>query len=318
MDNLHADYQKASFLLDHGEFLEGLEVCDLILQAHPNFGEVHHFKGVAFTFLGRDEEALNALKTAIRLDPTLELAYYYQEGQLCKLGLIAEALQSYKNLLKFKPESIFGHCRMSIILFELKRYAEALASINLVLTFDLNNSGFGRSEIEDLKNHFLETMGQNKKVIARSMISEEIQAATQEVISQQVMTIVIDAQEAENYIESGMKLFNQGNFVEALANFEEAQALNPLSAEVHQNKATSLYRLKRFSEALEACETPLKMLVLNEESTIFLHQLKGEILYAQGEYEEALNSFQESLDLDPNNLSTQNSIRIVREHLSDS
>jgi tetratricopeptide (TPR) repeat protein len=129
-----------------------------------------------------------------------------------------------------------------------------------------------------------------------TIISGGVQAPPKEVIPQETMQIVLDLQGAENYYYMGTELLNQGRFTEALANYEQAQKLNPFSAEIHQAKAVSLYYLQRFTEALQHCEFALQF----NPNLAEAHQIKGGILHIQGNFEKALESFETSLQLNPN------------------
>jgi tetratricopeptide (TPR) repeat protein len=62
---------------------------------------------------------------------------------------------------------------------------------------------------------------------------------------------------SKRYNQGGLELLHRQRFAEALANFEEAQKLDPLSSLVRQNKAVALYFLGRFSEALQSCESAM-------------------------------------------------------------
>ncbi len=133
---------------------------------------------------------------------------------------------------------------------------------------------------------------------APTLVWGGVQAPPKENINQTEIQVILDPEEAENYNHMGVELTREGRFAEALANFEKAQKLYPFSPIIHQNKAASLYCLKRFSEALQQCDFSIR-LNPSLSDLVILHQLKGDIFYEQGQLEKALASFQDSLDLNP-------------------
>ena len=122
-----------------------------------------------------------------------------------------------------------------------------------------------------------------------------LQAPPKEVITQTTMRIVLDPQEAENYHQMGSALLRQGRLAEAIANYEQAQKLNPFSPQIHQMKAVALWYMQRLPEALDACGMALTL----NPNFVEAHQTKGDILYTQGKLQEALESFETSLGLNP-------------------
>lgn len=117
-------------------------------------------------------------------------------------------------------------------------------------------------------------------------------------INQTEVQVMLSPQEAENYDRKGMELVRERRFAEALVNLERAQQLNPLCSGIHQNKAVALYFLERFSEALQHCDFSIT-LNPSVSNLVILYQLKGDIFYAQKQLEKSLESFQDSLDLNP-------------------
>ncbi len=133
-----------------------------------------------------------------------------------------------------------------------------------------------------------------------TVISGGVQAPPKEVITQTTMRIFLDPQEAENYSEMARTLISNGRFAEALANYEQAQKLNPFSPYIHQMKAVALWCMERFPEALDACRMALTL----NPNFVEAHQTKGDILYTQGNLQEALESFETSLGLNPDDSSS--------------
>ncbi len=96
------------------------------------------------------------------------------------------------------------------------------------------------------------------------------------------------------YYQQGVDQFNQGNYEEALHNFEEAADLNPAESVYYDWQGSCLYYLVAFDEALLAFN---KALALEPYQTTY--EYKGACLAALGRSEEALAAFEQSIALHP-------------------
>lgn len=103
-----------------------------------------------------------------------------------------------------------------------------------------------------------------------------------------------EAATEQEYYQQGLDLFNQGNYEEALPNFEEAAALNPTRSEYYDWQGSCLYYLVAFDEALLAFNQALAL-----EPYYTTYEFKGVCLAALGRSEEALAAFEQSIALHP-------------------
>ena len=107
-----------------------------------------------------------------------------------------------------------------------------------------------------------------------------------------------DSETAHILSSRAVVLVQQQRYTEAIATIEKAQELDPTSPVVHQNKATCLFTLGRYSEAVKHCDIALKLNPSHHLSVV-AYQLKGDCLFNQGYLEDALVSHQRSIDLKP-------------------
>lgn len=119
------------------------------------------------------------------------------------------------------------------------------------------------------------------------------------VVSGKTMTIQLEPQAGEIRQRRGVELLLAGREEEALVELQAAQALNPLSYGIHLDKTVALRALGRLPEALETCDAAMAVLVIPPVMQGLFHQLRGDVLHDLGRPEEALESFQRSLDLHP-------------------
>jgi serine/threonine protein kinase len=102
----------------------------------------------------------------------------------------------------------------------------------------------------------------------------------------------------EEWLDEGNRLYNIGQFQEALQAFENAIQIDPTFADAYEGKTSALCTLGRYPEALTSVETALKL----DPSYAASYNDKGNILYEFKSYEDALGYYQRALQLEPDNL----------------
>ncbi len=102
----------------------------------------------------------------------------------------------------------------------------------------------------------------------------------------------------EEWLDEGNRLYNMGQFQEALQAFENAIQIDPTFADAYEGKTSALCTLGRYQEALVSVETALKL----DPSYAASYNDKGDILYEFKSYEDALGYYQRALQLEPDNL----------------
>jgi chemotaxis protein methyltransferase CheR len=79
-----------------GRYDEAVDVASDVITATPLRAEAHYLQGLALTNLGRDAEALVALRKAVYLDPELGFAHFLLAGALERSGEHRAAARSYR------------------------------------------------------------------------------------------------------------------------------------------------------------------------------------------------------------------------------
>ncbi|MEN6460494.1 MAG: tetratricopeptide repeat protein [Syntrophomonas sp.] len=116
------------------------------------------------------------------------------------------------------------------------------------------------------------------------------------------------------YYQQGVELFNQRNYEEALHNFEEAASLNPNESVYYDWQGSCLYYLVAFDEALQSFNKALAL-----EPYYTTYEYKGVCLAILGHSEEALSAFDQSIALHPyqNNYFWKAAIQVDRQEFKD-
>jgi chemotaxis protein methyltransferase CheR len=79
-----------------GQYAEAVDVAADVTTATPLRADAHYLQGLALTNLGRDAEALVALRKAVYLDPQLGFAHFLLAGALERSGEPRAAARSYR------------------------------------------------------------------------------------------------------------------------------------------------------------------------------------------------------------------------------
>jgi serine/threonine protein kinase len=102
----------------------------------------------------------------------------------------------------------------------------------------------------------------------------------------------------EEWLDEGNRLYNIGQFQDALQAFENAIQIDPTFADAYEGKTSALCALGRYREALDSVETALKL----DPGYAASYNDKGDILYEFKSYSDALGYYEHALQLEPENL----------------
>ena len=96
-------------------------------------------KAQALAALGRHEEALGALRTAINLDPGFWEARYLLAVELAVDGDLFGAAGQFREVIRLNPANISAHLNLAIALAKLDHIDEAKAEFRETLRLDPQN-----------------------------------------------------------------------------------------------------------------------------------------------------------------------------------
>jgi tetratricopeptide (TPR) repeat protein len=187
--------------------------------------------GIALTQQGLQGEAFKAFDAAARCTPG-DADIWLQHGDaLANLQRPADAVTSYREVLKLNPHHVDAAFRCALLLRNLNRNEEALACLDLCDRLVPNNGAVLEQRglvLHDLKR-FEEALEANLRAYPYKPASAEI---------------------CNNI---GAALLKLRRYEESLPWFDRALALLPGSVTVLLSKATILGRLLRLDEALAVC-----------------------------------------------------------------
>jgi chemotaxis protein methyltransferase CheR len=91
-------------LADRGDLNGAAAAAALAIQAHPLASELHYVRAVVLAGLGQCDEAAEALRRVIYLDPSLAVAHFTLGSILLRSGALAEARRCYRNALSLSAQ----------------------------------------------------------------------------------------------------------------------------------------------------------------------------------------------------------------------
>ena len=111
-----------------------VEILKKAVTINPSIDAAHNNLGNGLRALMRYEEAIAAYDVAITLKPDVASTHNNRGNALLALRRFDEALASYEGAIRCKTDYAEAHVNRGIVLQELKRYDEALASYERAIT----------------------------------------------------------------------------------------------------------------------------------------------------------------------------------------
>ena len=126
-------YGKGATLILLGRYDEALRAIDTALDINPHNEVAWLNKGNAFTKLGRLVDALRCFNAAIKVNPTYEVAWNNKGNALARLGKFDEALGCYERALEIDAAYRGAWVNKGFVLTKLGRFDEAASCADRAL-----------------------------------------------------------------------------------------------------------------------------------------------------------------------------------------
>jgi tetratricopeptide (TPR) repeat protein len=126
-------YGKGASLVLLGRYDEALRAIDTALDMNPRNEVAWLNKGNALTKMGRLIDALRCFNAALKVNPRYEVAWNNKGNTLARLGHFQEALSCYEHALAIDPEYRGAWVNKGYVLTKLGRYDEATSCADRAL-----------------------------------------------------------------------------------------------------------------------------------------------------------------------------------------
>jgi tetratricopeptide (TPR) repeat protein len=306
--------EMAGQLYSRGQFGQAERVCSQIIASRPGNGDAHNILGVSLAGLGRMDEAVGALKRAIKINGQAA-SYHANLGEILRqAGKLDEAAKAIEEAVRLDPNNAQALNNLGIIQYERKQFADAVQSYRralelrpamaeasnnlgnaLRLTGDIDGALHAYQEALTQRATYPEVYNNLGTLLQQDRRFEEAEHALRKAVQQNPRYI-----EAHNNL--AQLLSSQKQEVEALRILGEALKFAPKN--VQTLLLTAKIQLRRSS--LQAAEQATRLALQEEPENAEALTVLGQVLHETDRYEEALEVLERAVAKTPDNPETLN------------
>jgi tetratricopeptide (TPR) repeat protein len=256
---------------------QAIEEGTTALRMDPDRPEVRYTLAVTLAGSGRPNDAIEELRRALAMQPNYDDARRELGRLLGRQGRTDEAIEEYRKALALTPNSWSTYSSMGLMLFAAARYDEAIAAFQKV------------TELQPDNNFGFQQLGTVYQRVGKADLALENYAKA-----------IAIRPSAQAYSNTGALHHSRGEFVSAVAAYQQAIVLRPNSPATHRNLGDALAKLGRgadaqaaYREAVRLSEAELKVNPNNPRTSaslaVFLAKA-GQIADARRRIDEALRA----------------------------
>ncbi len=218
------------------------------------------------------DQAVDAYRQAIKLDPNLPAAYHGLGRVYVNMGRATDALGPMRSAIRLEPENAMAHLNLGITLENLRRFEEALTELNEAKRLSPQNATI-HNEVGNLLNNFL---GRTADALVAYQEARRL-----------------DPDQPSIQYNVGLALMLLGKSAQAIAPLQEALRLDPQYRNARYVLSDTYGKLGRYEEAIDSWT---KFLVLVPNGPDALTKRIWNYLYAGGHDHEAAADARQYLD----------------------
>jgi tetratricopeptide (TPR) repeat protein len=267
-----ARIQLAGLFRQAGNFAGATNELMLALQLQPDSPEAHNDLGLVHLAQSRFEQAADCFAEALRLDPAMGLAHYNMALALEALGSHAAALEHYQEARQLRPGLVEAHYRLGLLMQEEGRRQRAIECFRAASALR-PGSAFG--------------------LLCDATIAGLLgdDTASEELVRR---AIALEPRNSEAHAELGTILMQRGQFEDAAASYDLANALNTEDT----TGPVELVKVKRLSQAdrplIGQLQHKLRNPSITGHESVLVHFALGKAYDDLGEYGRAIEHFDQA------------------------
>ncbi|MHC4462272.1 MAG: tetratricopeptide repeat protein [Planctomycetota bacterium] len=224
-------------LLRHDD--EAIEALKQAIRIDPNFVNAHVGLALLYTKLGRYDEAIQAYQQVIHIKPDDSDAYVGLGLAYSELGRYQEAIEAYNQAIRIKPDDAYAHSFLGGDYIKLGRYQEAIKALKVVI----------KKRPDDFEAYYNLGVAYGK---LEGREREQIQAY------EQAVRIRPDGN-ASVYFLLGISRTGLGRYTEAIEAFQQSIRIDPNNAKVYYFLGGSYNTVLRYKEAIQAFKESVRI-----------------------------------------------------------
>ena len=244
-----------------------------VIAQRPDNARAYYNWGRTLAAVDRLDEAVEAYRESVRLDPFYASAYYNLGNVLAQLEQYDQAAEALQETLRLDPRHVKAQVHLASILLDTGKVDESVARYRAALQLD--------------PRHAMARAGLAKALRVAGRKGEALEAYR--------VALDIDPNRAETHSDLGALLIELGRFDEAVDACLRAVQTDPDYALGHYNLANALLNLGRTDEAVESYRRALEI----DPADVSAHVNLGNALVRAGRLDEAIESLREAVRIDP-------------------
>jgi tetratricopeptide (TPR) repeat protein len=260
-------YYRGYRYLSNGLWDQAIAAFDETLRITPKHGEAILNRGLAYACKGQYEKALADFSKFIALDQRDAGAYYNRGLAYALEGQYDAALADFNKVLTLAPQDAQGFFLRGFVYFKKNQMDLARADYKAALRLNANWVSQNANRDEGELSNFALVMAGKKEL----------------------------PQKDKEHRKKGKTLAQQGEYVEALSEMDQALALNPKDAETYTRRGGIYTLQKQYDKAIEDFNRAIE---LNPRYAKAYYN-RSLVYYYQGKYDQALVDLQKTLELKP-------------------
>ncbi|MFZ5818903.1 MAG: tetratricopeptide repeat protein [Chloroflexota bacterium] len=256
---------------------EAIPCYDMALGINPKYIAAWCNRGISLNSLGRYQDALVCFRKALEIEEKHAIVWHNLGNSLRGLGKVEEALKCYGRALALDPQHDLAWYHKAVCEDELGLRQEALASYNqfLLLAAGLESA----KKPVTFVDHALQRI--DELAILLEHKSEDAR------ISMPFADVEVDPYDASKWIQEGDVQFERGDYVRALACFDQAIKYRPQYADAWCKKAECEEHLGHIENAIFSYRQTLDF--AQEEDLGLIQYADRRLLELEGGRDDAIN-----------------------------
>jgi len=246
--------------------------------------------------------------------------HYVLGGSLANRGRINEAMASYREAIRSKPDYLDAYKNLGSLLVEQQRLNEAVEHYNTAMAIFADEAGlheglglalFEQGKINEAVEQYNKAIEiDEQRASAYDNLGRALFSLNRPNEAQQhfAKSLELNPNQAVTHNNMGSLLASQGKMLEAIEHFEQSLRLSPNQARTLCNLGSAFACLAEFSKAQQKYEAALRIEPDDAETYFNL----GLCLQQQGRTNEAMEKFGRALAINPQHAGARQAINELR------
>ncbi len=305
-------------LLGMQQFPEALQDFNRATELDPDYPSAFNNRGLLFIAQGRYSEAIEQLDQALKFDPNYVDAYNNRGFAALQAGHLGTALADFNTAMKINPKYVNAYNNRGLLRTRAGDLENAVIDFTEAMMLDplnpkyyqhrrevyLRLSAFDKAGADEQKYVWLEQLSRLNALVVKNPGDSEVLVqrarhhlkadSDDKALRDLDRAITINARSASALtLRAGLRV-RWREFSQALSDAEAALAIEP-SQEAFSARGDACLGLKEYDRAIESFAQARRF----DPAVAEAYYRKSQILQTSGESEQAAESLQHALALDP-------------------